>query len=207
MAIVTQKAQFKTPAPGLAQITDAITEICGLGVTAEESSAEIKGGLFDMHADLAFPAYPKNKVQIHTYIPGIVQKHHQEMMKEFGGFAPQAQGWDEGPEVQTVYLRIYLGQEPTLFEVAGLALEKLGGKLAQPVSEETRDIYGAKLTLGTLKKRHFKSSGQNYLGLAVILVVLPITLPLALLKAAITWPSRMKKARQLMKEKGYLKKP
>jgi hypothetical protein len=207
MAIVSQKVKFKTPAPSLQRITDTITGICGLPVTAEESSAEIKGSLFDLHASLAFPAYPKDKLQIHTYIPGIVQKHHQEMMKELGGFAPPAQGWDEGPEFQTVYLIIYLGQEPTLFEVAGLALEKLGGILDHPIPEETRKTYDTKLALGTLKKRHFKSTAQGLLMMFILLIALPITVPLTLLRAALTRPGRIKKALQLMREKGDLKKP
>lgn len=207
MAIVTEKARFKTPAPRLKQIADTITEICGLPVTVEESGAEIKGGLYDFHAHLAFSSEPKDKLEIHAYIPGIVQKNYEQMRAgEMGEFAPKAQEWDEPSEFQTVHLQIYLGQEPTLLMVTALALEKLGGEIKKPFSEEMRQEFGGKLTPEILRERHKKMRRQMLLPGLLFWVTMPVWLVYKLLTSIVTMPYGIWKAYRFAKEKGFVKK-
>jgi hypothetical protein len=208
LGIIIEKARFKTPAPRLQQIVDTITEISGLPIIVEEASPEIKGNFHDFCAHLAFESDPKNRLEIKAYIPGIVQKNYQQMREgEMGEFAPKAQGWDETPEFQTVHLQSYLGAEPTLIVVATLALEKLGGELKRPISDDERREFGVRLTPEILNERRKKIRRQMLFPGILFLIFLPVTLVITLLTSTITMPYRIWKAYRTLKEKGFIKKP
>jgi hypothetical protein len=117
MGICQHELVFQTVVPGLSCIANQITEISGLPIVIQESIAEDISNPYRTHAQLAFKSSPNNLLEI-----------------------------DIDRNTQTVNVRIYLGQEETLFFVTIFALEKLGGTLAHPIPNELRDQYQQKIT-------------------------------------------------------------
>ena len=188
MAIVVQEARFPSPLPDIGRIVGTITEICGLPVLVKESGSDIKGNLYELHAHLAFACAPKDHVEIYSYQSGAVQQSYKKMYADMGEFAPKPKGWDEPLGTQMIYLKIYLGQEPTLFHVAILALEKLGGELKKPISEDDRQAYGDTLTPAIFEKRLSKNRWQNFREMGLTLLILPVTFPFWLIRFIVKTP-------------------
>ena len=66
MGLIRQSVTFEGPAPSLAQIVEKVVAIAGLPLNVEESTSEIKGGVFDLHARIAFAALPSHDIKIYT---------------------------------------------------------------------------------------------------------------------------------------------
>src|SRR5262245_7847264 len=135
MGIVIGDAIFDSQAPELSRIAEKIQELSGLAITVHESGPEIKGDLYDFHAQLAFTSAPKTQLEIRAYRPGAVKEFYQ---RAFGDrelpFPKMIQGMNDPPNTQTIHLQGYIGQEPTLFVMTQLALEALGGRSSHPTS-------------------------------------------------------------------------
>lgn len=182
MGIVGTEVGFDGQAPELSRIAEKVTELSGLPLTVEESGADIKGDLFDLHGYLAFACAPERQLELHSYRAGAVKDFCEEAFE--GADFPLAncvQGLHEPPGTQTVYVRGYVGQEPTLFFVTELALEALGGRPREPIPEDVRREYGAPITAAQLEERQRKVTRQGWLTLLVGVLLLPVLLPLWLL--------------------------
>ncbi len=170
---------FPGQAPDLARITAAVTERSGLALAVEESGADIKGGLHDMHARLAFACAPREQLELYSYRPGAVKAFSESVLVDVPfPTARFLQGMNELEGAQTVYLRASLGLEPTLLAFTLLALEALGGRLAHPFPEDLRRQYGAPVTVADLEERHRQLGKQARLAAAVVLLLLPVLIPL-----------------------------
>ena len=185
MGIVIQEVTFDAPAPTAARVVAKLTELVGLPLTISESTPEIRGSLFELHAQLAFARFPQVPVELTAYRAGAVQEHLQRTGMNALPFASVVQGSNEAVGTQTVYVRGYIGQEPTLLLAATLALEALGGRLREPLSDELRREYGAKVLPEELERRHRRVRRQGLLALTAGIVLLPFLVPFWL--ASIAW--------------------
>src|SRR5262245_44568951 len=201
MGMVFGEATFDGRAPDLSCIADKITELSGLPVSVTESAAEVKGELYDMHASLAFSCAPAERLELHTYLPAAVREFCNEAFEgiEFPT-AKFVQGMSEPAGTQTVYLRGYIGQDPTLMIVSILALEALGGRPKHPILDEMRREYGKPITTSQLIERHRKLRKQGRWQAAIVLLLLPVLIPLwfvGCLALLVTTPWRIWKGYQL----------
>jgi hypothetical protein len=201
MGMVFGEVAFDGRAPELSRIADKITEVSGLPVSVTGSAADVEGDLYDMHTSLAFACAPEERLEVHTYLPGAVREFYNEAIE--GIELPTAkfvQGMSEPAGTQTVYLRGYIGQEPTLLAVAILALEALGGHPRHPTSEELRREYGKPITTTQLTERRRKLRKQGRWGAAIVLLLLPVLIPLCFvgcLAFLVAMPWRIWKGYQL----------
>jgi hypothetical protein len=129
MGVVVSEVVFDGEAPELSAIADKVTELSGLPL----SVADGDGDLYDLHAHLAFACAPETQLEVHAYPAGAVKEfYHQTFGDADLPFARCVQGLNEPAGTQAVYLRGYIGQEPTLLFVTILTLEALGGRPSTP---------------------------------------------------------------------------
>jgi hypothetical protein len=98
---------------------------------------------------------------------------------------------------QAVYLRGYMGQEPTLLLVTILALEDLGGRPRHPIGEVERRQYGTPITPAQLEERRRKLARQLWPIVVVSVLLLPLAIPLWLVGFVLMMPWRVWKANKL----------
>jgi hypothetical protein len=157
MGICQHTLIFQTAIPSLSCIANQITEISGLPIVIQEFSGEDSSTLYSMRAQLAFKSSPNNPLEIYA---------------------------DRNP--QTVNLRIYLGQEETLFFVMIFALEKLGGTLTRPIPTEINDQYRQKyqqkITPFQLTIRSLQVAALVLAYWIVGILAIPILIPFWILK-------------------------
>jgi hypothetical protein len=175
MGLISQSVMFEGPAPSLAQIVEKIVAIAGLPLNVEESSSEIKGGVFDLHATIGFAALPSHSIKIYTYRKRAVQKIIAQTGLSAPGLAKVVEGANERPGTETICLQAYHGQDLTAMDVATLALESLGGQPRKPISPEMRKQYSKPLSAARFRARAYSIRTMNlalFLGYAVCAVVL-----------------------------------
>ena len=179
----------------MSDISDKITELSGLPLSITESGADVKGELCEMHGYLAFACAPDQALEIHAYRGGAVRRLCNEM---FGNVRPpmaeRVQGIREPAGTQSVYLRGYLGQEPTLLAATALALEALGGRPKHPIGDETRRQCGTPITPAQLAERRRKYARQMRSVAMVGLLLLPVMIPLWIVWLVAMMPWRVWKA-------------
>src|SRR5262245_28205880 len=109
MTLVVQEVLFQGRAPEPARISEAITRLCGLPVALREARLDPEGGLYDLHAKVAFAADEQNSIEIYSYRPGAVREHHQQVTAGapplLGRQLRRMQGLDEPEGSQAVHLR------------------------------------------------------------------------------------------------------
>jgi hypothetical protein len=113
------------------------------------------------------------------------------------------QGVNEAAGTQTVYVQGYVGQEPTLLLATTLALESLGGRLGEPMSDELRREFGRVVSGDELRRRHRKVGRQGLMALAGGVLLLPVLVPVWTVEMA--WQvgmllRRLRKARRRVKK-------
>jgi hypothetical protein len=150
------EATFPAPAPKAAAIAARVTDLVGLPLIVSESSSEFRGRLYDLHARVAFAAYPKEEVTLSAYRPSV-----DRAGMATGPLADVVQGSREVAGTQKVYIEGYVGQEPTLLFATLLALEALGGHLTESVSEEERRNYGRTISPEELGRRYHKTQRKG----------------------------------------------
>jgi hypothetical protein len=179
MGVVVSEVSFDGQAPELSRIADKVTELSGLPLSVTESGADVKGNLHDRHAYLAFAYYPEARLELDSYRPGAVKECYQQTLGDTRlHMAKYVQGLKEAPGTKTVYLRGYVGQEPTLLFVTQLALEALGGRPRYPISDEVRREYGTPITVSQLEARRRKVRKQAQAAALVGVLLLPVLIPL-----------------------------
>lgn len=197
MGVVVSEIVFDGEAPELSAIADKVAALSGLPL----SVAEEDGDLYDLHAHLAFACAPQIQLEMHTYRAGAVKQLYQQTFGDVDlPIARCVQGLNEPAGTQAVYLRGYIGQEPTLLIVTILALEALGGRPRHPIGEEERRQYGSPITPAQLEERQRKLSKQMRLIVVVGLLLLPVLLPLWLIGFFVLLPWRIWKGYQLYRD-------
>ncbi len=200
MAVVTQEVMFEGMAPGPAAIETAIARLGGLPATLTEDGPGIKGDLYDLHGRLAFACGRSNSIEIFSYSPGAVRRHYEQMSAGapavLGRQLQGMTGLDESPGHQSIHLRAILGQELTIFTVAALALESLGGRIRRPIPEEARLRCAGPMTREALDRRVRKARWVAFGGMVLFVVLLPVTLVRLVLWAVFVMPVRLWKARR-----------
>jgi hypothetical protein len=201
MGVVIAEVVFDGQAPELSRIAEKVTELSTLPLSVTESGADVKAGLYDLHASLAFACAPRAQLELYSYRPGAVKEFYQQTFGDADlPLARFVQGLNEPPGTQAVYLQGYVGQEPTLLFVTELALETLGGRPRESIPEEMRREYGAPVSAAQLKDCRRKSARQGWFGLLIVVVLLPLLIPLWLfgvLWGLISMPWRIWKGYQL----------
>jgi hypothetical protein len=201
MGLVVAQVVFDGQAPELSRIAEKVTELSGLPLSVKDSGADLKADLYHLHAHLAFACEPKTQLELHSYRAGAVKEFYRRTCGDAPlPMAQYVQGLNEAPGTQTVYLRGYVGQEPTLLFVTQLALEALGGRPRHPLSEELRREYGTPITATQLAARRRKMEKQLLATALVGVVLLPVLIPLWLLGfalALVLMPWRIGKAYKL----------
>lgn len=203
MGIVIQEVTFDAPAPAAEVIAARVTELVGLPVIVRESPPELRGALHDLHAQIAFQANPKAEVELTAYRAGAVKEHLRLTGMDAMSTASVVEGSKEAVGKQTVYVRGYVGQEPTLLLVTTLALEALGGQLREPMPDDVRREYSRSVSADELRRRHRKMQRQGLLKLAAGVLLLPVLVPVGIVRLAwrlMTMPRRIWKAHQLAKK-------
>lgn len=198
MGIVFDEVVFQGRAPPLSAIVDKITELSGLPLTVTESGAGVKGELYELHGYLAFACAPEQQIEIHVYRDGAVQKLCKEMFGDVHlPIAQYVQGNNEPVGTQSVHLRGYLGQEPTLLIMTTLALEALGGSSRHPLGEEERRQFGTPISPAQLEERRRKVARQGWLLAVACLLLLPVMIPLSIVGLVVMTPWRVWKGYRL----------
>jgi hypothetical protein len=210
MGIVLQEVTFDGPAPTAAMIAARMTERVGLPVIVRESPAAAaaaaavdRGGLYDLAAWIAFEMYPKAEIELTAYRAGAVKEHLRRCGMDALPIANVVQGVNEAAGTQTVYVQGYVGQEPTLLLATTLALESLGGRLGEPMSDELRREFGRVVSGDELRRRHRKVGRQGLMALAGGVLLLPVLVPVWTVEMA--WQvgmllRRLRKARRRVKK-------
>jgi hypothetical protein len=98
------------------------------------------------------------------------------------------------PGTQAVYLRGFVGREPTLLAVVELALEALGGRPRHPIPEEYRQEFGRPITALQLKERQRNWVKKWEPTLLVILLLHAVMIPICLVIFLLTLPWGLWKA-------------
>jgi hypothetical protein len=200
MGIVIQEITFDGRAPSLAQIAEKITALCGLPVMVTESNAEIKGDLYDLHGQIAFTGVPEEQINLWTYRPGTVRQFFQDAVGEVE--LPSAQNvtsLTEAEGTQAVHLESFVGKEPTLFNTTVWALEALGGRSRQPVSNEVQ-AYRQPLTADELHERQRLVHKQVRNAMLVGCLLLPCLIPFWLLSFLWMWMTVQSRMAKVMKQ-------
>ena len=208
MGICVAEVTFVAPAPLATQIAAQVEQSAGLPVVLRESGPEIRGTLHDLHALITFQMHPRIEVELTAYRAGGVKEHLQIAGVDSLPIAKAVQGMNEAPGEQTVYVRGHLGQEPTLFFATVLALEALGGRPRDPVTDDVRRQYGHAISPEELKRRHRKVQRHGIVMLTAAVVLFPLLLPLWILSIAwqlVKMPWRIWKARRLIQ--NHLRPP
>ena len=203
MGLVFDQVSFDGRAPDLALIAAKVTELNGLRVIVEQADAEVKGPLCDQHGHIAFACAPQEKLELCTYQPGAVRKFHDEFtdgvelpIEKF------VQGLNEPAGTQVIYLRSIFGVE-TLTGMTLLALESLGGRLREPISDELRREYGRPITEAELQQRRRQVQRQMWKAGLLALLLLPVTVPLFILGLFVhlaRLPEQIRKGQEIARE-------
>jgi len=207
MTLLWQNVRFEGPTvPDLERIASAITSICGLAVRIEHPTEP--SPLLDLEADLAFEAFPLNTLEISAYRPGAVRRDIEQTMP---GDSDDARlyrrvmsrtvtGADETDKFRTVRLQIVMGQEPTLFCIAALALESLGGTLNSPFPPDLREEMLRPLTVEELHRRSRKAGWTAGIRTALILLFLPFSILWGILQALVTFPAQRRRTERWLQQ-------
>jgi hypothetical protein len=169
-----------------------------LRLVVQEATGGIEG-LHDQHAFLAFACAPEEQLEVFSYKPGEAKKFYEGFMPGFEKTptAKFAVGLKEAPGTQVLYLRSYVGLEPTLMGAAIIALEALGGRPRDPITDEDRREYAVPITEAQLTERRRALHKQFRWASLIWLLFLPITIPLFLLLlfvSLVSMPLRLWKA-------------
>lgn len=202
MGITTAAVRFSGSAPSLPDICSAITDITSLPVVVIESSEDELCGLF---ADIAFQCAPEQTLEITVHRPGAVDRFCDESFEGPADAAFMKQfvtGANEPPGTQTVHLRGYVGEEPTLMFTTELALAALGGTPSSEIPAEERADFARPITEAQLADRHRRAQRQVRKGFWLIVLMLPVLIPLWLLGAiwfVVTMPVTIWRARRRLR--------
>jgi hypothetical protein len=200
MGVVVQEVIFDAPAPTAVAIAARVAELVGLPLITRDAPSGIRGSFRDLHAHIAFEAHPDAEIELTAYSAGAVRQFLRRTGVDTMPMASHVQGVNEAEGKQTVYVRGYVGQEPTLFFATTLALEQLGGLLREPIPENVRREYGHSISSAELSRRHRTAQKHMLLTFAASLLLLPILVPVWTVMALITMPYRIWKAQQVVKK-------
>lgn len=165
LGIVVTTATFDRPTPCATRIAEAVAELTGQRVTVEDFGPDVRGPLSALNAFLAFTAFPHARVELTAYDGDAVLEHLRKTGLAGTPVARATMGANDAPGTQTVYVQTYLGAEPTLFFATALALEALGGRLAEPADEAMRREYGVRVSHAELNRRRRAASRRAGLAL------------------------------------------
>jgi hypothetical protein len=182
MGMVFGEVTFDERGPTVEVLAAKITELCGLPVNVQlPGPGDLD--IHDQHAFLSFNISQEEQLEVFSYRPGAAKKFYNDFMEGFERLptAKYAVGLNEPPGTQVVYLRSYLGHEPTLMMVTVVALEALGGRPREPLTEDDRREYGVRIAAAELQRRREKLYGQLKRAMWLQLLLLPITIPMFLL--------------------------
>jgi hypothetical protein len=159
MGPLMTEVYFDTKISEKSQIAEKLKELSGMAVRIRQKG---EGNLYDLHISLAFESEPDHEIELTAYRAGAVRKSMEDASKEYAAmlppeFARTITGYEEPPGKQTLHLRDYRSYELTLATYTLLAMEALGGKLAYPLSEESRQMCAQPLTPQALERREWKS--------------------------------------------------
>ncbi len=184
------KITFNGNIPSIDEITKKIADICGLAVVVADSFEELpEEGMYESIIALAFECDSETRFSVVDFRKGRIQ------------------GNDEIDNAQVVYLRTS-GKEITLYMVAQIAFELLGGKLENELTNEDRHLYNRLIDESEINRRHAKNKKEANRAMFWLILMLPVYLPVYViwgLLAFLTAPiSIWLDLRKLKRRKGGL---
>jgi hypothetical protein len=179
MGILANSAVFQDEAPSLESIVQKASELCGLSISVEELPLE------------DCQVYP-NCFYARIYFECLHRSNYVEIHSE-------KQEIGETGLIQSVHLRIYMGQEGTLFSTVILALEELGGVMKHPVPREARQKYQRRLTPKKVKWRNLQVGLFMVLVYLVGIALLPVLILVWCLQFLAFWIPLSKAVREAEK--------
>jgi hypothetical protein len=138
----------------LAQITHKITSLTGLPAVVEKSWSGGKGDFDEWTACVDLAGLPMTRVVLTAKRPRIAKQDADDartdtrLLRTNPVFVV-----DESAPSRLIYLKCYVGQEETLYQVATLVLEQLGGNPGFTISEDHRREYSVQIAFEELKRR------------------------------------------------------
>jgi hypothetical protein len=199
MGFFTNEILFDYPVPKLERIIEEIENISGLPVLlvdqyTNDSAIDIDEceeddeELYEFYQDIAFKDFPKYSILVYAYIPNAVNESVEKEKLETGFDANWPQplhGADEEEGKQSIHIETYVGTETTLFLATINALNSLGG-----VTRYEKSILKAPdkypIQIDELKNNHRKVKRKKYFTFLLSILMLPIIIPLALIKIVIS---------------------
>ena len=202
MGMMFADVTFKDAVPALTAICEKITEITTLPVVVLRQEQD---DLHELNARIAFQCSPETDLELLAYRPGAVRRFCEESFEEpsHSSFMQRiVQGANEPAGSQTVYLRGYIGQEPTLMAVTELALDALGGQPRNPIADADRSTYDRAITADDIAERNRNVATQMRRTIWATVVMLPVLIPLWIagcIWGILTMPYRIWKAGKTLK--------
>lgn len=202
MGMMFASVTFQDRAPPLSDICAKITDICSLRVVVLKSDTD---EIHDLHATIAFECAQDLTLEALAYRQGAIAQSlddafdeptHRSFMKRV------VQGANEPAGTQRVYLRGYLGQEPTLMLTTQLALEALGGTPAQAIPDDERQTYKKPITESELAQRRRETERELRKVGVITVLMLPAVIPMWIIGSLwflITLPFRIWRAYRALK--------
>jgi len=177
--MVFDEVTFDGRGPTVDALAAKISELSGLPVSVQAPGPGDLG-IYDQHAYLFFVAMPEEQLEVFSYRRGAAKKFYNDFMEGFENLptAKYAVGLNEAPGTQVVYLRSFVGHEPTLMMATVLALEALGGRTRSPITDDIRREYGTPITEQQLAERRKKLHKELRRAAWIGMLMLPITIPL-----------------------------
>ena len=176
MGLVLQTVVFESTAPSLSRIVEKIVEIGGLPLDVQESTSEIRGDVYDLHARIGFACLPSHGTKIYTYRTGAAKEHLEQAGMSEKIVAEAVDGVPERTGTQTVYPQGYVGQDLTIMEVTILALESLGGRPRNAPSPKVRERYAKPVSARQLFLRKQSLRLRGVLSAVCAVLVMPFAL-------------------------------
>ena len=201
MGIISYSVTFDAMAPRLTLVGERVSHLTGLAVSVVDADAAEATRAQDARFHFAFDA--GYTISVYTYRPGAIAEFCERAL---GRMVPiigrSVDGMSEPAGSQAVFVRGYVGQEPTLLLATVIALETLGGTADPPLADADRDQYGRRITEAELRRRRrrlgWRVGAFSALGVAAIILSSPYWISRALIDV----PARIWRARKIVRSLG-----
>lgn len=202
MAVVIHRVVFDGGVPPIGRVIARVRELTGLALSTRESPDSLESAKV-FHVQLAFACAPSTEVLAYAYDRAALEAFVNRMGAQVAAaIGPILEGMDEARGTQTLYLRIYLGQDPTLLLATAYALEQMGGRPHPALTPNEREDCGRTLTEGEVTRRCRHARWRSAAGMAVAGPVAILSIPFVLLGTLITLPWKIWQTHQNAKRAG-----
>ncbi len=196
MGRISNEIRFDYPAPTADDIVKEVSKLTGLPVILlepycneaevdEDEEQDAGHELYEFIHRIAFKDFPETMFDIYAYIPNAVNDWVEKEKQETGfdaNWPRPSHGADEEKGKQSIYIEGYLGMETTLFSSVRESLMSLGG-IPRYEGRYTKCLSDYPISKSELASNIKKIKRKNLLSLIITIVLIPVLLPLTLIRA------------------------